>query len=294
MRSSPVRNNPATAVAGSDVRHAGGIVRLAYREAGEGPPIVFLHGGGPGCSSWVDFRDVSSRLGADRRLLFVDLAQYGESEAGPIEGPALDFHVACLLSLLDELELERVDVVAQSLGGSVALNLAALAPRRIGRVVLSGSQPVPHPASNPGLGAEARQRYYGGTGPSEDKMRDLLAALEWHDPAAIPDATVQDRYAASVTPWAIAVADGSGRGDPQDLSDRLGDLPHQVLWVWGAHDPFAPPSYALEVASSMRRADVTVLAGTAHHPQEERPSIYARLVREFLGRPGSGKNGKEA
>lgn len=250
---------------------------------------MFLHGGGPGCSSWLDFRDVSRRLEGRWRQLFVDLAQYGDSAAGPIGGPALDFHAACVRSLLDELGLERVHVVAQSLGGSVALNLAALAPQQIGRIVLTGSQPVPRPASDPGLGIEARARYYGGAGPSEGKMRELLAALEWHDPAAIPDATVRDRYAASVTPWALAVAEGSGRGDPQDLSRQIGDVPHEALWLWGAHDPFASPAYAFEVASSMRHADVTVLAGTAHHPQEERPSTYARLVREFLGRPGDGK-----
>ena len=264
-------------------------VGLAYRDLGDGPAIVYLHGGGPGCSSWLDFRDVSHRLGGGWRQIFVDLAQYGDSEAGVIEGPALDFHADCVRSLLDELSLERVHVVAQSLGGSVALNLAALAPERVDRIVLTGSQPVPHPASDPGLGVGARRVYYGGDGPSESKMRELLASLEWYDGHAVPDATVRDRYAASTTPWALAVSDGSGRGDPQDLSDVLPDLPHPVLWLWGAHDPFAPPSYAVDVASTMRRADVAVLAGTAHHPQEERPSSYARLVHEFLSREAPGE-----
>jgi len=278
-----VRGDTLTGIGEPEIRYAGS-GPLAYRDLGAGPAVVYLHGGGPGCSSWLDFRAVAGRLGAHRRQLFVDLPQYGASEAGVIEGPALDFHAGSVLSLLEALSLDRVHVVAQSLGGSVALNLAAVAPDRINRIILTGSQPVPHPASNTTLGSQARGTYYGGGGPSPEKMRNLLAALEWHRAEAIPDTTVLDRHAASVTPWALAVADGSGRGDPQDLSDRLPEVPHHVLWLWGAHDPFAPPQYAVDVAASMPNADVTVLSGTAHHPQEERPSAYARLVNEFLGR----------
>jgi len=278
-----VPSDTVIAIVEPEVRFAGS-TPLAYRQTGAGTPILYLHGGGPGCTSWLDFRGMAERMGPQWRQLFVDLPQYGASEAGPIDGPSLDFHAVSVLALLDALSLDRVHVVAQSLGGAVALNLAALAPDRIERVIVTGSQPVPHGASNTALGIQARGTYYGGDGPSPDKMRDLLAKLEWHHPGAIPDSTVLDRHAASVTPWALAVADGSGRGDPQDLSDRLAGLPHHVLWLWGAHDPFAPPQYAVDVASSMRNADVAVLAGTAHHPQEERPTAYARLVTEFLGR----------
>lgn len=267
-----------------EVRYAGAAPSLAYRDVGEGPIIVYLHGGGPGCTGWLDFRDVARLLRPGWRQLFVDLPQYGASEAGAIEGPIFDFHANSVLTLLDALSLDRVHVVAQSLGGSVALDIAALAPERLGRIVVTGSQPVAHPASNPTLGIETRRNYYGDGGPAPDKMRELLATLEWHRAAAIPDSTVHERYAASATPWALAVADGSGRGDPQDLSDRLGEIRHPVLWLWGAHDPFAPPQYAVDVAASMPSADVAVLAGTAHHPQEERPSTYARLVEEFLSR----------
>ncbi|RKN12950.1 alpha/beta hydrolase [Streptomyces radicis] len=245
---------------------------------------MLLHGGGPGCSSRLDFGPCLPHLPADRRHLLVDLAQYGDSAAAPFDDPALDFHVACLVGLLDDLALDQVDVVAQSLGGSVALNLAALHPARVGRIVLTGSQPVPSPSNDPGVAGEARARYYGGSGPSPAKMRELLASLEWYDAAGVPEATVQARFANSVTPWAMAVADGSGRGRAQDIGDRLPGIQHPTLWLWGAHDPFSSPAYAAAVAATMPRADIAVLANTAHHPQEERPYAYGRLVTEFLER----------
>ena len=263
------------------------IVELAYRSFGSGPPVVFLHGGGPGCSSWSDFRDCADHAASDHQRLFVDLAQYGDSAADRFHGPALDYHAACLLALLDTLGHDRVDVIAQSLGGSVALNLAATHPDRIRRMVVTGSQPTPseRPGSaGPDVVRRIRSTYYGGEGPSPTKMRALLAELEWWDAAAIPARTVAARYEHSLTPWALAVADGTGRGEPQDLSGRLRDVPHPTLWVWGTHDPFAAPDYACSVAAQMPRGDVAVLGRTSHHPQEERPVAYGRIVQEFLMR----------
>lgn len=262
-------------------------VELAYRSCGSGPPAVFLHGGGPGCSSWSDFRDCAEHAVPDHQRLFVDLAQYGDSEAYQIHGPILDYHAACLVALLDELGHDRVDIVAQSLGGSVALNVAALYPDRIRRMVVTGSQPVPSTRTGPAgpdIVSQIREKYYGGDGPSPTKMRDLLDELEWWDPESIPSRTVTARYEHSVTPWAMAIADGGGRGEPQDLSDRLFDIAHPTLWVWGANDPFAEPDYACALASRMPQGDVAVLSRTSHHPQEERPVAYGRIVQEFLTR----------
>ena len=267
-------------------RAAGGLVPLAHRRSGgrAGAPVLFLHGGGPGCASHTDFRSAAPAIAPDRPHLFVDLPQYGGSEAPPHDEPALDHHVRHLRATLDALEVPRVDVVAQSLGGSVALLLAAVDPDRVGRVVATGSQPVPDDRADAALAIDARSRYYGDEGPSPRKMRELMARLEWCDPSGIPEVTVRERYAASTTPWALAVADGSGRGTPQSLAEELAAVAAPTLLVWGAHDPFAPPAYATDLAARMSRADVVVLPGTAHHPQAERPDDYARSVNEFLDR----------
>lgn len=264
-----------------------GAAVLSHRWRGPrdaGPPVLFLHGGGPGCASAIDFRSAAPAILPARPHLFVDLPQYGGSAAPPHDEPALDHHAERLLETLDGLGVDRVDVVAQSLGGSVALALAARVPERVGRIVATGSQPVPDERSDGALAVGARTRYYGDGGPSPAKMHELMARLEWHDPTGIPEVAVRRRYAASVTPWALAVADGTGRGTPQSLADRLAAVGAPTLWLWGEHDPFAPPSYAADLAARMPRADLTVLTGTAHHPQAERPQEYARLAHQFLER----------
>lgn len=307
---------PGTAPPGRDV-DAGG-VRLHIAELGSGRPTVLLHGGGPGCTAWTDFGPVAARLAAGRRLILIDLAQYGRSEAPAIAGPAAPYHAARVLGVLDALGVDRADFVCQSLGGTVAFALAARHPERAGRLVVTGSQPVPPPCgirSDTTLGPRARADYYGGEGPTPEKMRTLIADLEWHDPSGVPERTVRLRYEASVTPSALELStDATRRGvsagsaipdqptptglpvfpdqpTPTDLpvfpdQPAPTDLPgaglsavrSPVLLLWGEHDPFAGPAYAHSLAARLRRADVAVLGRTAHHPAEERPAAYAALA----------------
>jgi 2-hydroxy-6-oxonona-2,4-dienedioate hydrolase len=232
--------------------------------AGAGPVTVVLHGGGPGCHARSDFAGVMT-LRPDRRFLWVDLPGYGGS---PADAPSIGGAARALDELLTHLGLTGVEVLAQSLGGTVALRLAADRPDRIGRIVLIGSQPVP--GGMPGLGSRVRAQYYGREGPTPEKMRALLAELEWHDATRIPDATVQARYAASMRVVAAAPA--------EDLGPVLAAVEVPTLVVWGRHDPFAGPDYAAALADALPRGDLAVVGRTAHHPQAERPETVAALA----------------
>ncbi|MGY1805809.1 alpha/beta fold hydrolase [Blastococcus sp. SYSU D00669] len=262
--------------------------RLAVEERGPaaGPVTVVLHGGGPGCHAATDFAAVLPLL-PGRRLLLVDLPGYGGSAPLPDPGPVFSTHAAVLRDLLDRRGLDRVDVLAQSLGGSVALKLAADSPERVGRIVLIGSQPVPAPegtTDDPGLGPRVRQRYYSDGVPGPEAMRRLIADLEWVDGAAVPEELVRARHAASTTPTALALAtDAARRGAAEDLTADLPRVAAPTLVVWGRHDPFAGPDYALALSGALPAADLVVLAGCAHHPQAERPRTVAALVEGHLG-----------
>ncbi|MFG1687810.1 alpha/beta fold hydrolase [Nonomuraea sp. NPDC049269] len=277
---------PADPPPGRDVEVGG--VRLRVTEFGSGPPTVLLHGGGPGCTAWTDFAPATALLAEGRRLILVDLPQYGASAAPAISGPAVSYHGERVLGLLDALGVDRADFVCQSLGGAVALALAARHPERVRRLVVTGSQPVPPPCgvwSDTTLGPRARAGYYGGEGPTPEKMRELIADLEWHDPSGLPERTVMLRYEASVTPSALELAtDPARRGVPEDLTADLPAVQAPVLLLWGEHDPFAGPAYAHALAARLPRGDVAVLGRTSHHPAEERPAAYAAMALAHLER----------
>jgi 2-hydroxy-6-oxonona-2,4-dienedioate hydrolase len=264
-------------------------VTFHYLDLGEGTPTIFLHGGGPGCSAWTDFGPVAPLFAKDRRCLLVDLLQYGKSGKPVIKGPMWDYHAAKLVAFMDAMGIDRADFVCNSWGGTMALNLAAKYPSRARSLVITGSMPVFYgplaPLPEDGRrGRAARMRYYGGTGPSPEKMRELMASLEWHDPSLIPDSTVALRHAQSLDPeeMALAAMSDNPRGDWQDLSAQLPLIEAPVLFAWGMYDGFLTPDYPLMLARMVPHGNLYVMDKTSHHLQEERPHDYYTVVSGFL------------
>jgi 2-hydroxy-6-oxonona-2,4-dienedioate hydrolase len=215
--------------------------------------------------------------------------QYGASEKCLITGPMWDFHAAKTVALMDEIGVASADFVCNSWGGAIALCLASTYPERVRSLVVTGSMPVFYgplaPLPEHGRrGRAARDRYYGGAGPTWEKMRELIASLEWFDPDALPDETVTMRYEQSLDPeeQALAAASDSPRGDWQDLTAELGRIQAPVLFAWGMHDAFLTPDYPLMLARMVPHGSLHVMDDVSHHLQEERPREYHAVVSGFL------------
>ncbi|MGY0488655.1 alpha/beta fold hydrolase [Streptomyces sp. WG-D5] len=264
-------------------------IRYHYHDLGAGPDTVFLHGGGPGCTAWSDFGPVAHLFAADRRCLLVDIQQYGKSEKSPIKGPMWDHHAAKTVGLLDTLGVDRADFVCSSWGGTIALNLAAKYPDRVRSLVITGSMPVfygplaPLP-ENGHRGRTARDIYYGGEGPTREKMRDLITKLEWYDGSKLPEETLTMRYEQSLDEEerALAAMSDSPRGDWQDLTEELGRIQAPTLFMWGMQDAFLTPDYPLMLARMVPNGNLHVMDHTSHHLEEERPEAYHSVVSGFL------------
>lgn len=264
-------------------------VTFHYYDLGEGDPTIFLHGGGPGCTAWSDFGPVAPLFTSDRRAILVDLLQYGRSDKCTITGPMWDFHAAKMVALLDELGIERADFVCNSWGGTIALNLAAKYPERVRSLVITGSMPVFYgplaPLPEDGRrGRNARDVYYGGTGPTLEKLRTLITSLEWFDGSKLPAETLQMRYEQSLDPeeMALAASADSPRGDWQDLTAELGQIQAPTLFAWGMHDAFLTPDYPLMLARMIPHGHLYIMDQASHHLQEERPYDYYSVVSGFL------------
>ena len=261
-------------------------------EMGSGPPTVFLHGGGPGCTAWSDFGVVAPLFARDRRCVMPDLLQYGKSDKTPIKGPMWAFHARSVVGLLDMLNIDRPDIVCNSWGGTIALCLAAHYPDRVRSLTITGSMPVFYgplaPLPEAGRrGRNARDVYYGGEGPTLEKMRALLSRLEWFNPDLLPAETVEMRYRQSLDPeeMALAARSDSPRGDWQDLSQDLPLVRCPTLFCWGMNDAFLQPDYPMMLARMVQRGQLHILDASSHHLQEERPEHYFRIVRSFIDQP---------
>ena len=214
---------------------------LGPRES-EHPPLVFLHGSGPGASGWSNFHANAKVLGAEGfRCILVDSLGYGLSDK-PVDVPySLEVMSTALVGLLDALALPQVTLVGNSQGGAIAIRTALDQPERVASMILMA----------PG-GLEARETYmqmrgirsmlrciYGPEGITETGMRKVFEK-QLYDSTMVTDALVADRTAVALTQPRHVFE--TMKVDNQE--DRLGELSCPVLGLWGADDLFTPVSGA--------------------------------------------------
>ena len=267
----------------------GGAGRMRYVELGTGDPVIFLHGGGPGCSGWSDFRLNASRFSERFRCIFVDLLQFGWSDTPRISGPNLTFHAESLVRFMDDLGLRSASFVCQSFGGSVALRLAIDAPERVRRIVLTGSQPMqgvyqPLRMREP-EGVHIVPSYF--ADPSPAAMEHLMARYCWYRPEAIDEPIrtqiIEERFEMSTRSQVLdLVRNTNWRGMPQHLEGELDGNHAPTLIVWGQHDWWGGLDVPLYMMQRMQEAYIYVLPACGHYLQQERPEMYARLAIDFL------------
>jgi pimeloyl-ACP methyl ester carboxylesterase len=275
---------------------AGRLVRVGddalwVAEVGEGRPTVLIHGGGPGCTSWTDFAPTVPLFASDRKVILLDMLNYGFSTGPAITGPRWTGHAARIAAVLAEIGVENADFVCNSIGGSAGLALAADHPELVRKIVVTGSQPMDRDAlpMTPGYlneGMTAWSSYYGGGGPTVAKLLAIMARLEWWNGALIPQDRIDLRWLYSLTPGQRLLGQSwTHMGEPEDLEAKLRLVSARVLFLWGKQDIFLQPTYPLALSETVRYGDVYLMDQAAHHMEEERPEDFTAIVKAFLDSP---------
>jgi pimeloyl-ACP methyl ester carboxylesterase len=266
------------------VRTAAG--RISVAEAGSGPPVLLLHGLG---ATKASFLPTVGALARSYRTIAVDLPGFGDS-IKPI-GAAYDppFFADAVLALMDTLKLERADLVGNSMGGRVAIEVGLRYPERVGRIGLLApslawlrgrpwAPPLRLVAPQLGL-IQPAPRFV-----VERIVRRVLpgANQEW------TAAGIDEFLRAYLTPRGRAAFYAAARNiyleNPhgQDgLWDRLPALEPDSLFVWGRKDPVVPISFERHVRKALPSAKHLEL-NCGHVPQLERPKETHAALAKFL------------
>jgi 2-hydroxy-6-oxonona-2,4-dienedioate hydrolase len=193
--------------------------KLRYYEAGQGRPIVLLHGSGPGTTGWGNFAGNIEALARDFRVYAVDMPGWGESD--PVTIDRID-HVAAAVQFLDAVGIERAAFVGNSMGGQTSLRLAAAHPERVSHLITMGA-PV-----NPAL-----RLFSVGDGPSEG-LKILIRA--YREPTAenmrrLVEIMCFDKARFAIPELCQARSDAA-LARPDHLANYLAGLPRFPISEW--------------------------------------------------------------
>ncbi|MDE2371198.1 MAG: alpha/beta fold hydrolase [Burkholderiales bacterium] len=245
------------------------------------PPVLLIHGSGPGVSAWANWRLVMPELARTRRVLAPDMVGFGYTDRPAGIDYTMDTWVRQAIDLLDALKQPQVDLIGNSFGGALALALAIRAPARVRRLVLMGSVGVPF-AITPGLDA------VWGYEPSLQAMKGLIDLFA-HDRALVTDELAELRYRASIRPGfqeSFAAMFPAPRQRWVDaMASREADiraLPHETLVIHGREDRIIPLQNSLTLADWIANSQLHVFGHCGHWTQIEHASRFARLVGDFL------------
>jgi 2-hydroxy-6-oxonona-2,4-dienedioate hydrolase/4,5:9,10-diseco-3-hydroxy-5,9,17-trioxoandrosta-1(10),2-diene-4-oate hydrolase len=264
-------------------------------EAGDGLPVVMLHGGGPGASGVSNYSRNIDSLAEHFRVIVPDMPGYGRSAKGVDQSDPFGYLADMIRGLLDELGVGTACLVGNSYGGAAALRLALGTPQRVGKLVLMGPGGIGITRGVPTAGLKSLLAYYGGDGPSRDKLKTFIRNYLVYEGACVPDSLIDTRYAASVDPEVVADPPLRRPSGPTALrtlwrmdltrDKRLKHLQTPTLVLWGRDDKVNRPSGGPMLANLMPNAELVMTSRTGHWMQWERAELFNRIAVDFLSTP---------
>lgn len=272
---------------------AGGVSTFLL-DAGEGPPVILLHGlGATNASMLTTLWELSSSY----RVLAPDLPGFGDSGKPAVTYNAA-FFARWLLGLMDATGIEQAHLVGNSMGGRIALEAALTARARVGRLALLAPavafrryrQLVPIVRSlRPELAAlplpVARH-------PAHQGLRMLFSRPERVRPSWYEAAVDEHLRVFNSPPGRVAFFSAAREIylDPpfgsRGFWSRLSRLDHPALFLWGDRDRLVPAGFARHVERALPEATSIILRDCGHVPQFEKPEETHAHVRSFLAAEG--------
>ncbi len=219
--------------------------QIHYLRAGNGPPVVLVHGGASDCRDWVE---TMATLSPSYSLYAPDLIGYGLSSRDN-SGYYLSDFVEFTLQFIQTLGLNSYVLVGHSIGGRVCLEIALRHPEIVRQLVL---------VDTAGFGKLARWGFFLGT--TMWALRNILKR-----PQPYPRFLWQD-------------------GEDRDWMclEELPTLKVPTLIVWSHYDPYHPLSEAIRAKELIPEAYLEVVPGYGHAPHVKRSDHFSNLLLHFM------------
>ncbi|RHW30759.1 2-succinyl-6-hydroxy-2,4-cyclohexadiene-1-carboxylate synthase [Neobacillus notoginsengisoli] len=251
---------------------------------GEGEPLLLLHGFTGSGGTWLPF---CQKWGHHSKLICVDLPGHGKTDAprSP-ERYSMQNMILDLKAILDELGVEKTNVLGYSMGGRIALGFAITCPDRVGKLILE--------STSPGLATEAKRK---ARRIKDSELADFILdqGIEsfvdyWQNiplfkslqemPAHARQAVREQRLANSPAGLANSLI-GIGTGAQPSYWDRLSEINAEVLLIAGKLDEkFC--GIAEKMSGRLQSSRIELIDGAGHAIHVENPEKFGTIVSRFL------------
>jgi pimeloyl-ACP methyl ester carboxylesterase len=260
--------------------------------SGDGPAVVFVHGLG---GQWQNWLENIPRVARERRVIAPDLPGFGLSEM-PREKITIPGYGRFVEALLQQLELDRVDLVGNSMGGFVASEVAIQFPPRVERLVLVSAAGISNASARhtPVLTfaraataltafTAARHRAIA----SRRVTRHAALALVARHPSLLkPDLAWEALIKGTGKP---GFDDALRANLEYDFRERVPEIEQPTLIVWGERDSILPVKDADAFERLIPDSRKVVMEDTGHIPMIERPATFNDLLLDFLAETGAAE-----
>jgi pimeloyl-ACP methyl ester carboxylesterase len=268
--------------------------RMRYMDYGSGPetPIVFIHGWMSNWQCWLENIRATAETG--RRVIAVDLPGSGFSEM-PAEQISIAGYARTVARLCDQLGVDRMIPVGNSMGGFVSAELAISSPDLVERLVLVSAAGISTATMREGPAAVVgrvlqfgmlRQAKHSRRDPMliRPKLRHSVVGFVFRHPTRLR------------TDFLYEMMGGVGKEGfyPQMLANMTYDFRERVpqigcptLVVWGRQDRLVPVADGIEYERMIPDARLLIMEDTGHLPMAERPVAFNDAVAEFVAEVGT-------
>lgn len=248
--------------------------------AGEGSPLTFLHGSGPGVSAtanwWLNLPSIAQR----HRVIAPDLLGFGETQMQAGAGLGIRGWVDHVLRVLDALNIDKTWLIGNSLGGWIALQLAIDHPDRVSGIVSMGT------------GGAARASGVAGQAAADTSLDGVRKVLHKfvYDPSIVPEDLVVKRFEALQSEparerfAAVVAAREIDRAEFPLTEEGLRALQVPVLLVHGREDAIIPASRSWELHQLIPQSELHMFSRCGHWSQVEYATDFNQLIKWFIGR----------